>query len=500
MRQSNRFAMSIAVIAIILSLIVTGCSTGNGIEKKPTALKPRVVKSYDIAGMIWPVQPEQMISPDGKWVLGTRSQPSGFSVVALPLTGDGTEGVTVSTAEGEWLKNHLFGYYPLGWKTPDSFLFIASGVQPDGPHKDKDGVSVRLGSLSKKSAEEIGWLELPDGMMMSAAYLPERDKVYFHVTGATWEFDASHKQMRQIKGELPLYDGFFYPKLSPTGDYYVYELYEKDRSGIYLLDTKTGEEKALLPTGENLSFYPFWSPDGKYIAVYTVPLKSGQRTGTWNDYDILPAEDGPQPVSPVVTVVDVQGNVVNRFKLDGKLLSGFKWSSDSKTLAFAVGTLKNEEPPGMTFESLWIASVGSKDDALTKIADVSQLGQQPPLYLFIDGLDSSGKGVIAEVYRDNGSELYYVREGKEPLRVAGSFSTPGMTPIFQEHVLGLVQTEGSPSLWLFGNDKVQKVTELSGKDANILGYDQRMVVVSSGELPSFDEKMKRTVSVIRLLD
>ncbi|HHV79334.1 MAG TPA: hypothetical protein GXX40_06990 [Firmicutes bacterium] len=500
MRLDKRFIINVIIPITILTLLLSGCGVNRNTESKAAELNPRTLKTYDVAGMIWPVNPEQMISPDNKWVLGTRSQSSGFSVVAMPLSGSSKEPVSVARAEAEWLKQNLFGYYPLGWKTTDAFLFIAAGTQPDGPHKDKQGVSIRIGSVSGKSAEEIGWLELDNGMMSWAEYLPQKDRVYFHVTQAVWEFDVTNKQMRKIKGELPDYDGFFYPKLSPSGDYFVYELYEEDKKGVYLLDAKTGEERPLLPAGDNLSFYPAWSPDGKYIAAYTVPLKAGQRTGTWSDYDYLPAEDGPQPVSPVITVVDVQGRIVNQFKVEGKLLSGFRWSNDSNTLGFAAGVLKNGEPPGVNFESVWLGSVASKDNNVTKLADISQMGQGPAAYVFVDGMDATGKGMISEVYRESGSELYYVREGKEPLRVVGSLNTPGMTPVFQEYVLGLVQTSGKAALWLFGKDKAQKTMEFSAKDANILGYNESMVVVSSGELPSFDENMKRTINVIKLLD
>ncbi|MGE5483476.1 MAG: hypothetical protein ACM3X4_00485 [Ignavibacteriales bacterium] len=58
---------------------------------------------------------------------------------------------------------------------------------------------------------------------------------------------------------MPTYDGLFRPGLSPDGRCYAYDLYEERGNGVHALDVD----------GNTASFYPSWSPDARYMAVYT---------------------------------------------------------------------------------------------------------------------------------------------------------------------------------------------------------------------------------------
>ena len=79
------------------------------------------------------------------------------------------------------------------------------------------------------------------------------------------------KTARAVKEGLPTYDGLFYSRLSPDASAYVYELHEAaSEHGIYLLETATGVQKPFALNGDTLSFYPAWSPDGQYVAMYNV--------------------------------------------------------------------------------------------------------------------------------------------------------------------------------------------------------------------------------------
>lgn len=478
------------MLLVILAVLVGGCVSRESL--------PRVVYSYQIQGAVWPVAPEAMISPDRKWVLTTRSLPSGLSLVCLPITAESKQPVVVAQADAAWLKERLFGYYPLGWTTPDTVVFMTMGWQNDGPHKGQYGVGVWQASATSAKAEEVGFLPLSQGLVQAAYYVKGKAKIYFHVTQSIWEFDLEQKKMRQVKGNLPSYDGLFYPKPSPNGDYFVYDIYEDDRAGVCLLDVATGEEKVLLSVGDQLSFYPTWSPDGKYIACYTVPRKPGSNTGTWEDYEVLPSEDGPQPVAQTITIVDTQGKVVQSINVQGKLLSNFKWAEDSKGLGFAVGVRKEGQVPTILVESLYMATLNDERLDLVELCKVEQMGQVDLSYVVVHNCRSVTGDMLCEAWSEKGPEVYYLQRGKQPVKMTGSLCTPGIAPSSGNSILGVMQQDKNVGLWLFGPEGARKIADLAGGDANVVGLDRGLMVIASGDVAPLDKEAVRNVHVVRL--
>ncbi|MGB9867635.1 MAG: hypothetical protein ACPLPR_07030 [Bacillota bacterium] len=486
----RRTLIAATIVALVLSAgTLDGCA-----PRKPV---PSVVHSYQISGAVWPMAPEAMVSPDRKWVLTMRSLPSGLSLVCLPTTSEANQPLVVAEADAAWLKDRLFGYFPLGWTDAGAALFATSGWQNVGSHKGEYGVGVWEVTPGSGPSRELGFLPLSQGLVQAAYYVKERGKVYFHVPQYIWEFDLEQRTMRQVKGGLPVYDGLFYPRLSPTGEYFAYDIYEEDRAGVCLLDVATGQEKVLLDVGDSLSFYPSWSPDGKYIACYTVPRKPESNTGTWEDYEILPAEDGPQPVAPAITVVDTQGNLVQTITVKGKLLGGFKWAQDSKALGFAVRVRKEGDLPTISVESVFLATLGDRRD-LVELGKVAQTSQGEPGYVLIHSCRGSSMDMLFEAWSEKGPELIYIQQGKQPVRMAGSLTAPGIVPICGDSMVSLVQQDDKVGVWQFGGEGAHKVVDLSGGEAWVVGLDRGMMVVASGNVVPLDKEAVRSVLVVHL--
>ncbi|MEW6276795.1 MAG: hypothetical protein AB1556_17010, partial [Bacillota bacterium] len=220
--------------------------------------------------------------------------------------------------------------------------------------------------------------------------------------------------------KTPSYDGFFYPRLSPAGDSCVYELWEPDQKGIFLLSLENGREKALALNGENWNFLPRYSPDGTHLAYYAAPLKPGQKAGRYaNDYTIVPGEDGPSPVAAAVEIVTPDGQKVARLTVPGAKAANFRWGADGQHLVFAAGKVKSS-PAGqagawieaaMEWQSLWVADLQGK---MTKVADL------PPDATYITPLNVSpdGRQVHYVVSSRNKSSLWVAREGEKPVEIA----------------------------------------------------------------------------------
>jgi dipeptidyl aminopeptidase/acylaminoacyl peptidase len=124
-------------------------------------------------------------------------------------------------------------------------------------------------------------------------------------------------------------------QISPDGSRVVYVVSETapDRSGmishLWIVPAVGGDSKRLT-IGEANETTPRWSPDGKWIALYS---NRDQRDGLW----IVPAEGGQPKLLTHVTRTN--------FHLKGAGES-FTWSPDSKRIAFLSSTesLNEAEP------------------------------------------------------------------------------------------------------------------------------------------------------------
>lgn len=478
----------------------------------PPVPEAKLVKSWEVDGSIWYGDPRGLISPDEKHLIVHLTGDDGIRLVAFSLDGSEPRGVALHAADKKWIQNYAFGYRPLGWITDKQFIFAAFGWQNSGPHKGKRGVALLVGDVEKGSSEEVAFVGLPEGLLWRATFLREKNKAYFHVSGAIWEYDATRRALKRIKGDLPTYDRLFFPKLSPTGDHFVYELHEPGENGIFILDTATSEERPLLPNGETMSFYPSWSRDGKLVAAYTVNRKKDAPSGTsWQAYDLLEGEDGPQPVGSMITIADLEGRILKKIEVDGKWVSAFVWGSRGGAVGFVAGTVREASPsfPMASFvpDSVWVAEVRG-DAPPVKLADIQREGAGKPPFVVPVALSPDERGLFYNVYGEENWKAFHASRAPSPGSAApapvpvasnGGLAQQETPVIYGDYMVGVItgrRGETSEfSVWFLGSSEKRKVAEFTGSrftHTAVIGYSERLLAIANGELVRIDRKPRPT--------
>jgi len=248
-------AVSALLVLAFLTQILSGC-TGKALR----VLDPQILASFEVTGEHWYIVPESALSPDGKYMAVVNRGSQRYELLAVALEGSEPEMIAIESVDRQWISNNFFAYRPLAWASDERLIYAKHGWQKGGIHEGQRGLAIMAANIKDKAIEEIYFMELPLGCYLrDQAYVPQKDKVYLAVRQATgnsiWEMDLKTNELRLIKDRLPTYDGLFYAKISPDGSCYVYNLYEEDRNGIFILDVTTGEERPLLPNGDTMSFY-----------------------------------------------------------------------------------------------------------------------------------------------------------------------------------------------------------------------------------------------------
>ncbi|MGE5542347.1 MAG: TolB family protein [Bacillota bacterium] len=463
------------------------------------------MKETKVDGWIWTANPRQAISPRGDYALLVRRAASGDAVIAMPL-GAGDDGVvTLHTADAVWIREHSPEYnpehYPLGWIDDTRCLFAIYGHQSTGPHQGERGVSIWMGDVNLASSKETAFIPLAEGLFKSGRLISQKGKAYLHVTAAIWEYDVRKDGLRVVSGGMPTYDGLFRPRLSPDGRYYAYDLHEQRGNGVHVLDAGTGTEMALLLNGETASFYPSWSPDGRYVAAYTCRLKKGAspRPGYTEEseiYNMLPDEDGPQPVSDCITVVRPDGTIVRTIEVKGKTVSRFVWGARSDVIGFVAGTVvvvpgkSREEQGGMKFiaDSVWIARVAGGEGTGTEgdpicLADIEPAAPGEDRGVTVAAVEPDGKGVLYLEWRNDAWSFNRVRMGdpRGASRMAeGRVAGGGVCPVFGDSVAALVENRESVGVWVFDPLGAKEIARFEPEGSVwVCGYNNDTLVVTS---------------------
>lgn len=108
----------------------------------------------------------------------------------------------------------------------------------------------------------------------------------------------------------------FQPQVSPDGEWIAYL---KDRTGIWIMNLKSGEEKELLPKTVNYSYTDgdqsyAWGPDSKHI------LCNYQKDGGWNNED--------------VAVIDIETGQITDLTQSGYSDGRFRWALKGKAMTW----------------------------------------------------------------------------------------------------------------------------------------------------------------------
>lgn len=468
------------------------------------------VASFEVDGEIRRAYEAEAIPPGGEYVLAVLSGDSGMSVAAISL--DGSGGVrTLHSVDRAYLQRAAFGYRPLGWLSDTCYAFAIIGWQNFGPNKGRHGVAVLTGDLESGQSREVAFIPVPQGVFRSAAFERETGKAQFSVTSAIWECDVDTGETRLIKGGLPIYDGLFRCRRSPDGRYYVYELFEKGATGMFILDTETGDQKPLLPRGETWSYLPSWSPDGRYVAAYTAGLKPGatasqEPAGTGN-YDFLAGEDGPQPAGGSITVVDVSGRVVQTIKVEGKTLWTFRWSPSSDAIGFVAGKAVELESGLGDFEpeSVWVARVNDNGQPVppVKVADIPRDDPGQRSYVVVHSVDVDSRGLLYTDYRDPVTAVWHARlsssgAASRPVKVDdGYLRLEGDEPVFGESLVGIIEGNRRAAVWLLGPEESREIAETQGnRRFEVLGADEETLVLA--DVPGYEPGQKEQTSTVRV--
>jgi hypothetical protein len=510
--RGARKALITALCAILSLTLLASCGPKEPDWAEGLVLDPHVVKTYESEDWVWTGDPSRAISPDGKWLLLAEYGIS-KKVLAVPLspkgagggqTGPGGDEVVTLTDDAVAFESSgdSAHYLPVGWLSDSRCVFLAEGFQGEGPHGGKAGVSVLSGNVTDGTVEEVSFVPVPEGQLREASIFAASSRLVLDLMGSVWTVDLSTGEAKALRElDTPDYEGLLIPKVSPDGSKCLYKSTVNGKSGLYLLDLETGEEKALAMDDDVLHLYPSWSPDGRLIATYTVARRPSSAGYDWWDYQVYPGDDVPMPWGTDIRVLDLKGNVVKKHSATDKILGLFKWSPDSKSLAFLTAPLipapdidGNWEVAMPSADSVMVSPAGS-EGAAVKIADI---GEETPKTaqgyqsVSIVGFDPESRGVFYETMVEDVCWIWYGAKGQtgiqsvpdKPVIVTeGPWHDAPSVPSFRDsgrNLVAMIAGRGPElSLYLAGPTAIVNVASWDGITSLIVAYDEKTLVVNT---------------------
>lgn len=510
--SGGRKALMTALIAVLCLTLLASCGPKEPDWTEGFVLDPHVVKTYQSEDWVWTGDPAKAISPDGKWLLLAQYGMS-KRVLAVPLSiteADGSEAnqdrnqvVTLTDDAIEFESDgDSVQYLPVGWLSESRCVFLAEGFHGEGPHRGKAGVSVLSGNVADGTAEEVSFVPVPEGQLREASIFPASSRLVLDLMGSVWTVDLATGEAKAFREmDSPDYEGLFIPRVSPDGSKCMYKSAVNGKSGLYLLDLETGEEKTLAIDDDVLHLYPAWSPDGRLIATYTVAKRPSATGYDWWNYQVYPGDDAPMPWGTAIRVLDVQGNLVKEHSVSNKILGLFKWSPDSKSLAFVAAPKipapdidGNWEVAMPCADSVMVSPVDSQGPA-AKIADIEETAKAAaPEYQSVSvvGFDPESRGVFYETMVEDVCWIWYGAKGQtgiqsapdKPIIVAeGPWHHAPSVPSFKDqgrNLVAVIAGRGPElSLYLAGPTAILNVASWEGITSLIVAYDEKTLVVNT---------------------
>ncbi len=255
------------------------------------------------------------------------------------------------------------------WKASSAQYLLDTRLAPDGPNIAVEAQLWDLGTLqpilSKKYTGELRasrriahtlandltrqFTGKPGPFLTKIAFVSDRDEprvkeVY------TMDFDGEAQRRLTFSHTLSLA-----PDWSPDGKKIVYQSYEKDTPGVFLVG-RDGAEKFRVPLPTQLNASPSFSPDGKTIAfcgsvkgnpeIFTVQADGSllkrltenaaiDSTPRWSPNGRELAFTSNRQGSPQIYMMDLEGANVRRVSLAGSWNDEASFSPDGGRIAFA---------------------------------------------------------------------------------------------------------------------------------------------------------------------
>lgn len=506
-RPIIRMVRLLLCVGIALSLL-SGCTRPEEQEPKTvTVLDPAEILKFSFDGRLVTTTEDRSISPDGKHLLAAVLGETTDRMVAIPLSGDDAASapdfISLYEVETSWTRHNLVQWFPLGWLSNSECVFAIHGWQGQGPHKGRRGTAIYTADIEAGSSSLISFVEVPtQGEVIEEAVLAEGGKIYVRISGQYLEFDLESNSHRLVRDDLPSYYGISVVATSPRGDQIVYGVYGEDKSGVYIFDVASGAERALVETGETLSFFPRWSPEGKYIAMYTLHRADDPSSGGIPRYNFIYGEDGPRPSAQEITIMDPQGTVLRTFSMGDQYLSFVYWLDGGESLVFISGPAtfgKWGEVISAEYESVWIADVtGDKEPIM--VADLSAIEEaigEHIAYLFPVASLPGGTGALIDIGSASGNSIWQVSPGAPPSKIAdGWWEIPRLTPVYIDSVAGIVISgSGENYLYLVGPEGATRLDDGGAVAKTIAAYNDEFLITSSY---NFSEE-KTEVTVYRMV-
>ncbi|KXG77558.1 Protein TolB [Fervidicola ferrireducens] len=394
----------------------------------------------------------ELFSPDFKWAAFSGTE-NGFGQGLWIFALDGSDAKLIEKIQGEDFESGNYRLWLLGWDSGGSLIYAVSG---------KEGLVFKKFDPENKKVKEVGCLPLEGGYWSRMIFNRYQNSVFVDLVSEIWKVDMAKETVSCLKKGLPSYDGLFYPRLSPVGDYFAYEKYEPDVPGVYVLDTKTGEERLLAGDNGVIRFSPIWSPDGLHLAYY-VAAKDEE-----GNYDLIEGENYPYPIGNFLEIVNVKTGELLKIEIPGKKVGYARWNSDGTFLIFSAISEEKAEAaettgPGtqdienMRWDSLYIADLAGNVTEVAKSLKV-------PLVSYFDKEKRALYIADRDVLASKG-ELFYVSpgQGKEAVKIDGM-----KTWIINEETINessIPEYQGKPLVAAYLQDGTFRIYALEGEKA-----------------------------------
>ena len=368
---------------------------GSDQEELPTLSgQPHMDLSIDITtvpeqkqtrlGPFYGLLPELVWSPSGRY-LAIFGEKNGYGLwIWDQQTQTCRRLVQLLDRSGQRLTSLAF----FGWNTSgDSLLYAVDGMQSEESLLGENGVLVRQIRLDGRD-KILAWLPGAGTFIRSQLFHRESGRLLLHRGQNLWVVDTNNGRYKQVKSDLPVWDGLFSVTPSPTGAKVVYPEPDLTKHRLVILDMNSGEETAVGDANE-YSFYPVWSPDGEKLAFLSARAQG-------EGYDFQIGEDGPLPPATKITVTNKQGQLLAQLVPPHQEKAGAPvWSHNSNRLAFLTASVGQgtEEFPEIKWRRLLMTNSNNKlQDGGTVSGD----------WLIIGGCTPDGNSVLLYSYEIGG--------------------------------------------------------------------------------------------------